>query len=203
MIAKSLVVGGILLVIEPVLAAASFSNTITLGSIVLGVIVLIIAGVFTIRSNVAKIWREEAEGQRQKAERLAAELAGTKLAAVEEKRVFEAEQQEIRHALKDELAGVKAQLAVEQAKPDLSALMQRLADQHEETINTLALEARAAVAEASVQTRHVAGVVDEVHGLVNSRKEALEQQVKELQADMRERDLRIATLEERLKKEDT
>lgn len=48
-------------------------------AIVLGLFVVAVAGVFTIRSNVAKIWREQAEGEKARNADLADELAETKL----------------------------------------------------------------------------------------------------------------------------
>ena len=44
-------------------------------AIVLGLFVVAVAGVFTIRSNVAKIWREQAEGEKARNLDLTAELA--------------------------------------------------------------------------------------------------------------------------------
>lgn len=110
---------------ETTLLGASFSSTITLGSIILGVITVAIAAWFTIRSNVAKVWREEAEGwketashERDRREQMAADHA----AALDAER-------EVRHALKDEIAAVRAQLLLEQSKPDLGQIV-TLAEGH-------------------------------------------------------------------------
>jgi hypothetical protein len=48
--------------------AASGETFLTLGSIVAGVVILAASALFTIRSNVAKVWRETAEGERARAE---------------------------------------------------------------------------------------------------------------------------------------
>lgn len=48
-------------------------------AIVLGLFVVAVAGIFTIRSNVAKIWREQAEGEKARNLDLTAEFAAAKL----------------------------------------------------------------------------------------------------------------------------
>jgi hypothetical protein len=187
-IVKALLVGT-LVVVNPALAAASFSDKIKLVAIVLGALIVSVAGIFTIRANAASTWRDEADAQREKAKRLvdekhALELAFSdhKAAVIQEKTTFETEQQGLRHELKDEIAGLRASLEVERSKPDLSALMERLAAQHEDTVKRLGTEARAAVAEAAKHAESVAGVVDEVHELVNSQKAELERRNAELEA---------------------
>lgn len=107
--------------VETVFAQANFSNTITLGSIILGIVVLVVAALFTIRSNVAKIWREEAEGWKSSAlhERELREKS-----VLDRARELD-EERDVRHALKNELAATKADLAVEKAKPDLSLIVEQ------------------------------------------------------------------------------
>ncbi len=96
--------------VETVLAQANFSSTITLGSIILGIIVLVVAALFTIRSNVASVWRQEAEGWKARAEEMQLKLD---------------EEREVRHELKNELAGCRAELVIEKAKPDLSLIVEQ------------------------------------------------------------------------------
>lgn len=58
-------------------AASGTYNAIEVIAIFLGLAVVAVAGVFTIRSNVAKIWREQAEGEKARNAVLVAELAET------------------------------------------------------------------------------------------------------------------------------
>jgi len=97
-----------------------FRSQITLGTILLGALVLVVAGSFTIRSKIANIWREEAEGERAAKERLQEELNEAK----DERLVFEKEQQEIRHNLKDKIAELNAQLKIMEAKTDLTSVLE-------------------------------------------------------------------------------
>lgn len=100
----------------------NFRNQITFGSIVVGALILVIAGIFTIRSKIADVWREEAEGERAAKERVQKELEIEKLSRSE----FDREQQELRHELKDQNATLVAQLKVLEAKTDLSAALESL-----------------------------------------------------------------------------
>lgn len=56
-------------------ATHSASSIVELAAIVSGLVVIAVAGVFTIRSNVGKIWREEAEGEKARVEKLREQLA--------------------------------------------------------------------------------------------------------------------------------
>lgn len=73
-----------LLIIAPAAGAANFlgaevdfSNTITTGAIISSTIVIVIAGLFTIRGNVAKVWRENYEGEKEARELLQGQLTET------------------------------------------------------------------------------------------------------------------------------
>lgn len=55
--------------------ASGTYNAIEVTSIVIGLLVLAIAGIFTIRSNVAKIWREQAEGEKARNLALTAQIS--------------------------------------------------------------------------------------------------------------------------------
>lgn len=57
------------------IAATNATNTLQVLAIVGGLAVVAVAGVFTIRSNVAKIWREQSEGEKARADKLQTELA--------------------------------------------------------------------------------------------------------------------------------
>lgn len=105
-----------------VYTAVDFNHTITLSSVLIAFIIIAIAGVFTIRSKIATIWREEAEGERASKERLEQVLAKERA----DRAVFEREQQELRHDLKSEVASCKAQLKAMEAKTDLTAALEAI-----------------------------------------------------------------------------
>jgi hypothetical protein len=116
-----------------VFAAIDFSRTITLGSVLLGIIVLVVAAMFTIRSKIATIWREEAEGERARVARLEEQIAEEK----EDRANFELAQQEIRHDLKDELAACKAQLKAMEARTDLTVALREIREMNENTVTKI------------------------------------------------------------------
>lgn len=105
-----------------VFADINFQERLTLGSIITSVIIIVIAGVFTIRARIATIWREEAEGERAAKERLQEELA----AAHAERAEFEKTQAELRHELKNQIVALQAQLQVLEAKTDLTGAVERI-----------------------------------------------------------------------------
>lgn len=118
----------------------NFRDQITLGSIVVTICIICVAGIITIRSKIATIWREEAEGERAAKERLQEELNEQKLAYKE----FEKQQQELRHDLKNKIAELATQLKVMEAKTDLSAALESInkiaiaqEDGHHQTHNLL------------------------------------------------------------------
>lgn len=49
-------------------------NVVEVVAIIVGLLVMAVAGIFTIRSNVAKIWREQAEGEKARNDDLTAQL---------------------------------------------------------------------------------------------------------------------------------
>jgi len=111
-----------LLVSIGVLGIIDFKGTITLGSVMLGFIFLIAAGIFTVRSKIASIWREDAEGQKAAKELLQETLNAERAARA----IFEREQQELRHDLKAEIAAYRAQLKAMEAKTDLTAALEAI-----------------------------------------------------------------------------
>jgi hypothetical protein len=116
-----------------VLAVVDFSQTITLGSILIAFIILVVSGVFTVRSRIATIWRQEAEGERAAKERLEEELADERVSRVE----FEKQQQELRHDLKDQISGLKSQLKVMEARTDLTAALETIQKINEHTTESI------------------------------------------------------------------
>lgn len=74
------------------IAAVDFKEQITLGSVIVTALILCIAGLFTWRSKIASVWREEAEGEKAKAERLEDEL----LRANEQRRRLEVQVSELK-----------------------------------------------------------------------------------------------------------
>lgn len=113
--------------------AIDFNHTITLGSILIGFVIVVVGGIFTIRSKIASVWREEAEGERAAKQRLEHELAEEKASRAK----FDREQQELRHELKDELAGCKAQLKAMEARTDLSAALEAIREMNQKTADAV------------------------------------------------------------------
>lgn len=111
-------------------AAVDFRDQITLGSIIVTVVIIAVAGLFTIRAKIADVWREEAEGEKAKAERLQAELSEERRSRVE----FDSAQQELRHDLKDKIAGLTAQLKVMEARTDLTAALEAIKHMNDNTV---------------------------------------------------------------------
>jgi hypothetical protein len=116
-----------------ILSAVDFSGSITLGSILIAIIIAAMAAFFTMRSKIATIWRQEAEGERAVKERLRQELADVKA----ERAAFEITQQELRHDLKDKIAGLDAQLKVMEAKTDLEAALDAIKLMNEHTTESV------------------------------------------------------------------
>ncbi len=105
-----------------VVFAVDFNHTITLGSVLTAFVVIAIAGVFTVRSKIATVWRQEAEGERARASRLEEALAKERADRIQ----LERQQQELRHDLKGEVVALKAQLKAVEAKTDLTAALEAI-----------------------------------------------------------------------------
>ena len=115
------------------LAETRFSNTITLGSIILALLVMIVAGYGAVRSQIAKNYRES--WQSEKDLRLEKEEA---LARCHEQMSVEREEQRaVRHQLKDDLATAKAQIAVLETRTDFTAYEQRAVARNEAVLDGL------------------------------------------------------------------
>ena len=134
LIHKTLGHAAIILISAGVFTAIDFTHTISLGSIMLGFLLIVGAGVVTVRSKIAAIWREEAEGERAAKERAQEELADTRA----DRAQFEREQQELRHELKNQVAATTAQLKVLEAKTDLTLALESIRQMNEETVDKIA-----------------------------------------------------------------
>lgn len=94
-------------------AALTFTDTVTTGSILIAAMVLVLGGLFTIRSNAAKTWRESYE-----AERTARELAEA-----------DANQQhKEKHELISDLAAARLATDLSGHQRFMAELMQKLSD---------------------------------------------------------------------------
>lgn len=100
---------------------ASYSSTVTLGSILTAAAVIVVGGIFTLRNNLKTFWKERSFELEEKI-RVLEEHAEQKL---EERAEFAEQQREERHALKTELAEVRAKLLLEEAKRDLTGVFGR------------------------------------------------------------------------------
>lgn len=116
-----------------VFAAVDFSHTITLGSVLVAIVGVIVAVIFTARSKIASVWRQEAEGERAAKERCHEELKEERA----NRATFDKQQQELRHDLKDEAAGLRAQLKVMEAKTDLTAALRAIQEMNEASVRAI------------------------------------------------------------------
>jgi sensor histidine kinase YesM len=120
------------------------SDTITIGSIVMASLVIVAGGIFSFRNNMRTFWRnlaEERQEQIKVLEEHAHDRENQMLELQDQYHVQLAEAAEqqrlLRHELKNELAAVKALLAVEHSKTDLSSLLDLLARQHDEAMQKM------------------------------------------------------------------
>lgn len=94
-----------------IVADAQLFDPHTLFGIVGPLTIIAVAGFFTVRSNVAKIWRENYE----------AEVERSRIAHEEAR-----EQRELKHQALGDAAALKLELAAERAKPDMTTLNLKL-----------------------------------------------------------------------------
>lgn len=97
-------------------------NAIEVVAIVIGLATVAIAGVFTIRSNVAKIWREQAEGEKARNLDLTADVAEMKTAQAAEKAEWTIREA----ALTAELSKLGVELHAALARTDQTPVVDRL-----------------------------------------------------------------------------
>jgi hypothetical protein len=100
---------------EAALAGAIWTHS-SVVTVVLPIAVVIVAGFFTLRSNVAKIWRDNYEAKVEENKVLSVDLHASKQHTA---------------ALEAELSQAKAQLTIEQAKTDLSPIVEQLNRQYD------------------------------------------------------------------------
>jgi hypothetical protein len=137
------------------IAAIDFKNQVTLGSIIVTCVVVALAGLFTIRSKIASVWREDAEGQRAAKESLQEELAAERDSRV----AFDKQQQELRHDLKNDLATAKAQLQVMEAKTDLTAALDTIRQMSETTVGAVSTTIRQGLEERDARMYALLGEI--------------------------------------------
>lgn len=87
---------------------SSLYDAVEIGSVIIGVMIVAVAGLFTIRTNVAKVWREQAEAEKARNDDLTAKLT------------------EMGKAHAREMAELR-----EQTGADLTALRAEVKEQHE------------------------------------------------------------------------
>src|SRR5215471_475232 len=104
-----------------------FSDTITVGSIIVAALVIVLSGLFTLRNNLRSFWHDLAEERMAEIEALQTrlkereeEIARDREAARGELAKHTEEQRTLRHELKNEIAALNAQLTVAHARTDLS-----------------------------------------------------------------------------------
>lgn len=126
------------------LADLTFDKTLGAGSILVAALVVIVAGVFTLRNNLKTFWKDLAEERGEEIKVLEARLEKSAKALVdaqthhtaelvdlqhvhaEEMAGLVASERESRHELKGRLAIVEGQLQIEQSKHDLSVVIAEL-----------------------------------------------------------------------------
>jgi hypothetical protein len=111
-----------------IIAVLHVADVLAYAIVVMTIVGLAGASAYTIRARIVDTWQSEAAGQRERADRLEKELG----AAREDKLRFELEQQELRHKLKGDLAGVTKELELEKTKHDLSGVLKGMSAIHEE-----------------------------------------------------------------------
>lgn len=90
------------------IAQATFSSTIGLGSILVGMLVVIFWGIFSLRDRRNSGWKDLYEQEREKNGHLLEDMETERIA---------------RHQVKDDLATTRALLEIEKTKPDLSVVL--------------------------------------------------------------------------------
>jgi septal ring factor EnvC (AmiA/AmiB activator) len=103
-------------------AGLTFHDTVSLGSVVIALALVIAAGIFSLRNNLKSFWKNLAEERGEQVKQLEREIH-EKIAEMGE---FAEEQRGLRHQLKNELATSYAALEIERAKHDMSSVFERL-----------------------------------------------------------------------------
>lgn len=120
-------------------------SILELAAIVVGLVVVAVAGLFTIRSNVAKVWREQAEGEKARADGLAADLAEAIKQHAEAQATMRlahaGDIAKMQHDIEEQrrvVEQLQADLASANARTDLSALTETIREYHRELLAALA-----------------------------------------------------------------
>lgn len=95
--------------IVALVAQTTFSSTIGLGSVMVAMLVVVLFGVFSLRDKRNGGWKDLYEQEREKCGNLTDDLA---------------KERNVRHDIKDELAATNAKLLVEEAKPNMAAILE-------------------------------------------------------------------------------
>lgn len=116
------------------LVAAGFSTTVNLGAILVGALVLIVGGFFTLRTNVARTWHEAYEGEKLKREIAEAEAR---------------EQRELKHDLKAKLAAAEMRTDQTEVFKGIAQILDRLTSSEQNSLQAVgglmeAIDARVA-----------------------------------------------------------
>lgn len=128
-------------------ADVNFSNTISTGVIISTAVVIVIAGLFTIRANTAKIWRESYEGEKEARQQAEAEVKQLHDRLVEEAKEASIVQRDL-----------DTQVRALQAKTDLTSAVQEARDRHIEVMAELSRLRSDGVENISV-LREIAGMI--------------------------------------------
>lgn len=91
-----------------IIAQATFTSTVGLGSVLVAMLIVILWGLFSFRDKAREGWRDLYEQEREKNENL-----------LEERE----RERTLRHAVKNELDATKLLLEAERAKPDLASIL--------------------------------------------------------------------------------
>jgi sensor histidine kinase YesM len=131
-------------VIYGLIGAIKFSDTITIGSIIVASMVVVAGGIFSFRNNMRTFWRNLAVERQEEIKVLTDKLTESEeryrelqaQSRTEAEKIAE-EQRSIRHDLKAQLATAQKLLEIEHAKTDLSSLMEQLGSQHHEAMRRM------------------------------------------------------------------
>ena len=107
--------------------AAGVTDTVGFAVGVTAAAAIAIGGIFTILSNIARVWREAAEAERVRVQQVTAELG---------------EQRELKHAALNEVAALKM-------KTDQTVVLERMRDDQREILTLLSETHREGLAEAA------------------------------------------------------
>jgi hypothetical protein len=136
------------------LAGVGFSQTINLGAVLLALLIVTLAGVFTLRANLAKTWQHNYEAERVRAEQAEAEAR---------------EQRELKHDLKSELAAAKMKTDQTPLFAGITQILERLSNAESSGVETVsklleAMDERAVARDAALLAtqREIAATLDRI-----------------------------------------